>query len=144
MDDVIVPLDDDALDAKIEALHSQIGPTLKAFEKNAEYYCRKAGDEVYERLLYSVQDYLIDNVEWNLGEELRRANRIGAENAHLRVELRKLQRALVNHNDALADCYEIADRKGRDTDWPAVRHAIGGHLTLHDQTVAEARRALLP
>lgn len=42
--------------------------------KRAEVTCRKATDELYEGLLYSVQDYLRENVTLNLSGELERAH----------------------------------------------------------------------
>ena len=42
--------------------------------KRAEVTCRKATDELYEGLLYSVQDYLRENVMLNLSGELDRAH----------------------------------------------------------------------
>lgn len=42
--------------------------------KRAEATCRKATDELYEGLLYSVQDYLRENVTLNLQGELDRAH----------------------------------------------------------------------
>jgi len=41
--------------------------------KDFEPFVRDVSDNIYERLLYTVQDYLRDNVEWNLRSELDQA-----------------------------------------------------------------------
>lgn len=61
-----------------------IRPTLDQFVIGAIPAARKVADEVYEHLLYSVQDYLRENAEWNLGGEIDRCRAIEADSRALR------------------------------------------------------------
>ena len=60
-----------------------IRPTLDKFAAAAAPYLKNAAEQLYENLLYSVQDYLRDNAEWNIGEEIARCRRIELYNVQL-------------------------------------------------------------
>jgi len=77
-----------------ESFVQAIRPTLDAFTTAAEKECRQAAESIYEYLLGMVQDYLRENAEWNLGEEVRRCRRIEIENINLREANAKLLEAL--------------------------------------------------
>lgn len=62
-----------------------IRPTLDKFVAGAEPFLRKVSEELYEKLLWSVQDYLRENSEWNIGQEIERCRRIEHENTQLRM-----------------------------------------------------------
>jgi hypothetical protein len=62
-----------------------IGPTLDQFVKQAAPAVQRVADDIYERLLYSVQDYLKENAEWNVGGEIERCRKIEADNRELRT-----------------------------------------------------------
>lgn len=65
-----------------------IDELLTVFLAKAEPVTRKLADEVYERFLYSVQDYLRDNAAWNLSVEIDRCRRVEAENRTLSETVR--------------------------------------------------------
>lgn len=46
---------------------------------------KKASESIYEDLFYTVQDYLIDNVRWNIRSTIDAAER-QAQNDHVRLE----------------------------------------------------------
>lgn len=71
-----------------------IGPTLDLFVKNAAPAIQRATEQIYERLLYDVQDYLRDNAVWNLGAEIDRCRKVEAENRELRTSQAELVEAL--------------------------------------------------
>lgn len=59
----------------------------KAFEPMIE----RAAQDIYERILHSCEDYLSDNVEWNIGSHIAMLER---ENKRMRTELFEVERAL--------------------------------------------------
>lgn len=59
-----------------------------------EPFIRNAADEVYGRLLTTVQDYLIDNARWNIGVRIETAEREAQRLRQLNSDLLK----------ALGDC----------------------------------------
>ncbi|MFN7611461.1 MAG: hypothetical protein ACK5QX_11090, partial [bacterium] len=58
-----------------------------AVEKRVEATARKAAESLYEGLLYDTQDYLRENVNYNLKAEL---DRLGRENQMLRETLNRI------------------------------------------------------
>ena len=72
---------------EVEDLAETVGPTLDAFVSGAAPHLRKCAEAVYEELLYSVQDYLRENAEWNIGGEIERCRKTEAENRDLRAQL---------------------------------------------------------
>lgn len=88
-----------------EAFAQAIRPTLDAFTLAAEKECRQAAESIYERLLGMVQDYLRENAEWNLGEEVRRCRRVEIENINLREANAALLKAL---EEQVAECFDEA------------------------------------
>ena len=86
-----------------------IGPTLELFVKQAAPAVQKVADEVYERLLYSVQDYLKENAEWNIGGEIERCRKIEAENRELRAMQAELAEALKTLGALMAEDEEAND-----------------------------------
>ena len=86
-----------------EEVAKAIGPTLNLFVKQSAPAIQRATDDIYERLLYSVQDYLRDNAEWNLGAEIDRCRKIEAENRDLRERQWKLLATL----ECMCDAYEL-------------------------------------
>jgi len=87
-------------------LAEAIGPTLDLFVKQSAAAIQRATDEIYERLLYGVQDYLKDNAEWNLGAEIDRCQKIEADNRDLRASQAELVEAL---REVTAELGEFAD-----------------------------------
>lgn len=73
-----------------EQVAEAIGPTLAMFVQKAEPSIRKASEELYEQLLYSVQDYLRENAEWNLGAEIDRCRAIERDNVQLMLRNEEL------------------------------------------------------
>lgn len=68
-----------------ESIADAIRPTLDAFTRGAAPYLKRITDELYEQLLNSTQDYLRENGEWNIGQEIDRCRRVDAENQRLRA-----------------------------------------------------------
>lgn len=62
-----------------------IRPTLDKFVSQAEPFLAKVSEELYEHLLYTVQDYLRENAEWNIGQEIERCRKIEHDNTQLRI-----------------------------------------------------------
>ena len=91
-----------------------IGPTLDLFVKQATPFVQKVADEVYERLLYSVQDYLKENAEWNIGGEIERCRKIEAENRKLKSVNAELMEA----------CQAVAESGMRNAAYDACVAAI--------------------
>jgi len=67
-----------------------IGPTLDRFVLASAPMLRDCAEAVYEQLLYSVQDYLKANAEWNIGNEIDRCRKIEIENIELRATIHQL------------------------------------------------------
>ena len=67
-----------------------IGPTLDRFVLASAPMLRDCAEAVYEQLLYSVQDYLKANAEWNIGAEIDRCRKIEIENIELRATIHQL------------------------------------------------------
>jgi hypothetical protein len=93
-----------------------IGPTLDLFVKQSAAAIQRATDDIYERLLYNVQDYLKDNAEWNLGAEIDRCRVIEASNR----ELRSTQAELL---DALRDVLALEVVAKSAADWDKINTA---------------------
>lgn len=73
------------VEPKAEEIVANACDTLLAeFVTKAEPHIRKAVDQIYAGLLYSVQDYLRDNANWNLAQQLESAKRTFRENYELR------------------------------------------------------------
>lgn len=82
-----------------------IRPTLDLFVSKAEPAIRKITEEIYEQFLNSVQDYLRENGEWNIGQEIERCRRIEHDNTQLRmakIDLISALRRLEAANELLA------------------------------------------
>jgi len=75
-------------DNSLRQSEAAIDELLSVFLAKAEPVTRKLADEVYERFLYSVQDYLRDNAAWNLASEIDRCRRVEAENRTLSETVR--------------------------------------------------------
>lgn len=67
-------------DNSLRQSEAAIDELLTVFLAKAEPTTRKLADEVYERFLYSVQEYLRDNAAWNLSNEIDRCRRVEAGN----------------------------------------------------------------
>lgn len=65
-----------------------------------------------------------------------------AENAELRAKVAQYAQALVNHNDVLRSAYQIAARKGAQTERDGFTMRAGSVLHFHHDE-AEAARATL-
>ena len=74
-----------AVDKKIDAAVATLNP------KDFEPIIRRAADDFYERLLYTVQDHLRDNAEWNLHSDI----------ASARAHARHAEKQLAEISDAL-------------------------------------------
>ena len=89
-------------EATPETIAQELQPTLDRFVKLAEPHVRKISEEVYDRLLFSVQDYLIENAQWNIGEDVRRCRKIELDNLKLRevnADLVKYLSIFLGHDD---------------------------------------------
>jgi hypothetical protein len=84
----------DPATATSDTVADAIRPTLDKFVENAAPFLRKATDELYEQLLYGVQDYLRENGEWNIGQEIERCRKIEHNNTFLRAQNADLLTAL--------------------------------------------------
>jgi hypothetical protein len=62
-----------------------IRPTLDKFAAAAEPTIRKVAETLYEQLLWVTQDYIRENGEWNIGQEIERCRKIEHENTQLRM-----------------------------------------------------------
>lgn len=62
--------------------------------------------------------------------------------AALVEENKRLQQALVDHNDQLRSAHSVAFRDGAKTNWQAFRGAVTYTLAEHHETVVAAREAL--
>ena len=58
------------------------------------------------------------------------------------AEIEALRQALVNHNDVLRSAYQIAARKGAQTEWEGFTLRAGSVLHFHHEEVERARAAL--
>lgn len=67
---------------------------------------RSAGDDLYERLMYSVQEYLVDNVAHNLRSDLDSAKRQALHDRQRAMAADALVAELVAPLKRLADDYE--------------------------------------
>ena len=84
-----------------------IGPTLDRFVLASAPMLRDCAEAVYEQLLYSVQDYLKANAEWNIGAEIDRCRKIEIENIELRATIHQLR------ENAAKDAAEYAEEVAR-------------------------------
>ena len=57
---------------------------------------------------------------------------------------KRLEEALVDHNDQLRSAQSVAYRDGADTNWKSLRGGFSYVLALHHETTNEARAALQP
>lgn len=62
--------------------------------------------------------------------------------AALVEENKRLQQALVDHNDRLRSAHSVAFRDGAETNWQTFRGAVTYTLAEHHETVVAARAAL--
>lgn len=111
-----------------ESVAEAIRPTLDAFTVAADPYCRKAAEDIYERLLGMTQDYLRENAEWNIGEDIRRCRRIELDNLKLRERNRDLAEALKEILGPLNVCSDNANVRDDE-------------ILPVDMTMGELRRA---
>lgn len=65
-----------------------------------------------------------------------------AAEAASKAEIAELAQALANHNDVLRSAYQIAARKGRDTEWDGFTKRAGSVLHFHHDEVERARALL--
>lgn len=111
-----------------------IRPTLDKFVAGAEPYLRKVSEELYEKLLWSVQDYLRENGEWNIGQEIERCRRIEHQNTQLRIQNSELLTAL----RGLADIMSRAESNASGTpEW----EAVSARITFARHVLAKAEQA---
>lgn len=92
-----------------ESVAEAIRPTLDAFTVAADPYCRKVAEDIYDRLLGMTQDYLRENAEWNIGEDVRRCRKIELDN----LNLRETNAALLSALEAV----EVARNSDSRDDW---------------------------
>ena len=106
-----------------ETVAEAIRPTLDVFTAKAEPACRKVVEDIYETLLNTVQDYLRENAEWNIGAEIARCRKIEHENTFLRVQNIELLAALsaLNCSDILGCAESCASGTER---WEFVHERI--------------------
>lgn len=67
-----------------DTVAAAIAPTLDKFVASAAPYLKKVTDELYGQLLDGVQDYLRENGEWNIGQEIERCRKVDRDNSQLR------------------------------------------------------------
>lgn len=66
-----------------EAFAAAIAPTVAAIEVALGPVIQRASEHFYEQTLSDVQQFLKDNVEWNLGNEITRCREIERVNREL-------------------------------------------------------------
>lgn len=91
---------------------ARIADMLEAVEPSLLHpIIRKAADSFYDQMLGSVEDYLRDNLDWNLTSHLTMLER---ENQRMRTELFEVDRALgcmsLGHKTRLDAIAETNDR----------------------------------
>ena len=134
-----------------------IGPTLDLFVLASAPMLRDCAEAVYEQLLYSVQDYLKANAEWNIGNEIDRCRKIEIENIKLRATIHQLgenaAKAAGEYAERVAAICkelaltELANIEGASDEWLAgFRHAVSrveATLALDTLNVSNLARAAL-
>jgi hypothetical protein len=79
-------------DGRVSPSADELREVANRFEpKDFEPFIRRAADELYERILHSCEDYLRDNVEWNIGSHIAMLTR---DNDRMRTELFEVDEAL--------------------------------------------------
>jgi hypothetical protein len=76
-----------------------------------EPLAKRVSDEIYERIMHTCEDYLRENVEWNISSHISMLER---ENQQMRTELYEVDRALgglpLGHESRLNAIRELNDR----------------------------------
>lgn len=115
-----------------------------AIEKAVQPLLKKAVDDIYSGLLDATQDYLKDNVAFNIASRIGTAEREAAdaraENRQLRLVLAEARRAIGDHF-APSDCYATGPLTG-DPIRDLVQCPACSFLAMYDETMGEARSAL--
>ena len=101
-----------------------IRPTLDKFVANAAPYLKKVTDELYEQLLYGVQDYLRENGEWNIGQEIERCRKVDRDNSQLRELNAELLAALLGAFDVMPAPLDDRDHSANARCYRAAETAI--------------------
>ena len=68
-----------------EVIKDAIRPTLEAFADKSGPVIRRCAESLYEEFLNSVQDYLRENGEWNIGNQIFHCRKIEDDNYKLRA-----------------------------------------------------------
>jgi hypothetical protein len=110
-----------------------------AMVKRAPDALRKASEALYEAMLYDVQDYLRENVDFNLSHELARAkervSRAESASACLAAEVERLREALEPFTDIDTEGCEDMPEETR------VVIKIGQRVTDYTTRLIHFRRA---
>lgn len=84
-----------------EQFEAEVAPVVAKFHAAAETAARVASDRLYENILGDVQDYLVQNVQWNLSQIITRNNTLAARVIELEAEVARLREVIA---PTLADC----------------------------------------
>jgi hypothetical protein len=107
--------------------------------KDFEPIIRRASEDLYERVLYSVQDYLRENTEYNIAAEIERAR---SREIALLTELRAIDDALGLHSWPTPDQRIESIQRLKASAIEARRAATLG--AAHESATAEGRDAQTP
>lgn len=97
-----------------ETVAEAIRPALDKFAAAAEPTIRKVAESLYEQLLWATQDYIRENGEWNIGQEIERCRRIEHDNTQLRIRHKEMLSALIHARAALHQHYVDWDGEPED------------------------------
>lgn len=110
-----------------------------AVEKRIAATARKAAEALYEGLLYDTQDYLRDNLNFNLSAELSLAKRGEAEAKARADQSAELVSELVERGEGLLKAYRVLiDHIGDDEFDIAAEHPASW-ATMMEATLAKAK-----
>lgn len=124
---------------------------LEAFKARAPEVVRKAAEDLYETILYDAQDYLVDNVTFNIAARIESADRqarldrqraseltacnlnLAAMVDRLRVELSEARTTLaITRTQIMVELNRGVDR------WEGVPEALKLRLDAIDAAIAKA------
>lgn len=108
---------------------------------------RDAAAEYWQTFVARVGEVIVGNQMRKGGlDELESVQAFARHREAAEAEARKreavLQQALVNHNDVLRSAYQIAARKGEQTEWEGFTLRAGSVLHFHHDEVNDARAAI--
>lgn len=107
-----------------------VGPeVLKVAQTAMEAGVRKAADDIYERMLYSVQEYFSENVTLNIAStiDMHKRNMVAAREAAEATEAENRRLLIEARPDAVAQVRrELEDILRQRADWLKSEYQKGG------------------